>query len=900
MAGTDQIGEITMPLRLLSHGHLLTSIRLALCALLVAAAFPARAVELNKTVEFNIPAQPLATALIRFAQQTNLQVVTSGQNVAGVKSVAISGRLSVAEALKQMLSGTGFTFNTVGEGTVSVVAKSESASADGGAAGENLRLARSEGQSSADAKAEEPASSASTKDQPQEIIVTATKRAERVQDIPMSIAVIGHEDIERRGLAGMEDYLRSIPGVNQIDRGGADNAIVIRGISTAPQSENFSSGTTVASYFDETPITGAAGFASGGIDLRPVDIERIEVLRGPQGTAYGAASLGGTLRIIPVKPKLDGFGARLAVAYSDTSGLGSDNSMIQGVVNLPLVADRFAVRLVGYRYDDSGFYRNIAGVDPQQIAIAESRGLGDFVRGPVRDDVGRMVSTGGRLAASWRATDKLDVSMTFLTQTIEQDGAPLAMVGEFDQSRAPVAPQGRVRNESGDTQDSQIDLANVVVNYDFGWGMLTSAASWLDSGSTYTVGAESIFAALGAPGSSTAPSDYQAKTAEIRVASQLQGRLQFLGGVFYEDVEDAYRATRDWPGTPATNPFVTQPMLTYFGDRKLDHRAIFGEVSYALTDTLTATVGGRYFRYEKDERTLQEGGLLGLVGGVPRVPIGGGIAQLRNNTEGDSSFKANLSYRPTRDALVYASWAQGFRLGRLDAGVPPASCDTNADGLIDGTTITVESTRSVKSDSLENYEIGGKVTLFDRRLAIDAAVYHIDWTGLPILTTPRLFCAYTANAGAATSDGAEFQASLHVAGGLRIDFGGSYTDAELSRPGLGAPEGARLPGSPKVNANLGAQYEFTIAGHPAFVRADSFYTGEFYGNLLETPVTKAGDYIKVDARAGVMIRNLSAELFVRNLTNEDEYTWRGTTAREPFYGYRLRPRTIGVQLGYAF
>jgi len=158
-------------------------------------------------------------------------------------------------------------------------------------------------------------------------------------------------EIERRGAVGMEDYLRSVPGVAQIDNGPRSNAVVIRGISTSPENENASSGTTVATYFGETPITGGGGYGAGGIDVRPVDIERIEVLRGPQGTAYGSASLGGALRIIPNRPQLGAFTGNVSANYSSTSGRGGDNSMLQGTLNLPVVEDKFALRAVGYRFD---------------------------------------------------------------------------------------------------------------------------------------------------------------------------------------------------------------------------------------------------------------------------------------------------------------------------------------------------------------------------------------------------------------------------------------------------------------------------------------------------------------------------------------------------------------------
>ncbi len=855
-----------------------------------------------RVIDLDITAQPLSDALSEFAKQSRMEVVFRSDIGKGLKSAGLRGSFTPEAALEKLLANTGLEYAYLKEGVVAIRPAGSAKGKESASASESgsfgTRVAQSA--SAVNTSATVPGSSAGDRSATraedsgaklEEIVVTATKRGEeRVQDIPMSIAVIGNQEIERRGLIGMEDYLRSIPGVNQIDRGGRDNAIVIRGITTSPEFESGNAGgATVATYFDETPITGATGGGGGAIDVRPVDIARIEVLRGPQGTAFGAASLGGTLRIIPMKPGFDGFSARVAAAYSNTGAAGGDNSMAQGMLNIPIVADELAVRAVGYRYDESGFYRNIAGLDAATIAAAANFGLGDFVRGYVQDDVGRMITTGARLAARWQATEKLDLSASYLTQKIEQDGSPLAQVGKYEQLRIPAALDRRIRGESGEVNDTNIDLLNLVANYELGWGILTSAASWVDGGA---IKMDTALAPV--PFTSITDSNFKSFTAETRLVSQLEGRVQFLAGLFYEDAEDSYPYAAYWAGTSASNPFATNPLYYSGVGRDLDQRAVFGEVSYDLTEKLTATVGGRYFKYRKDERTFVEGAFV-------NVPLGEGPRLLLNSDEGDSSFKANLKYEPSKDSLLYASWAQGFRLGRPSAGAAPLFCDTDGNGIIDGTTVSLESTRTINSDFLDSYEAGAKVALLDRRMTIDMSVDHIKRDGLP-LTVIAGSCGYIANAGAATSDGVEIQGSFFLTKGLRVEFGGGYTKAKLAEdaPGLRAQSGARLPGSPEVSANLAAQYDFHIAGHPAFMRADSFYTGKFYGDLQESLLTSAGDYVKVDARAGIAIRNLSMEIFVRNLTNEDTFTWRGLSNGNSLFGYRLRPRTVGVQLGYSF
>jgi iron complex outermembrane recepter protein len=725
----------------------------------------------------------------------------------------------------------------------------------------------------------------------EEVVITATRRAQRIEEVPISVAVSGRQEIERRGSIGMEDYLRSIPGVNQVDIGTRSNAIVIRGISTSPTFENFTSSATVATYFDETPITGAGGIGAGGIDVRPVDIERIEVLRGPQGTAFGSGSLSGTLRIIPARPDPATLGGRVTASYSGTAGYGSGNSMIQGILNLPIVHDAFALRAVGYRYSQSGFYRNVAGLDQTRIAFADRPGLGaDYVRGFVRDDIGRTVSTGGRFAADWRPTDELSLRASFLTQKIEQDGFPAATIGKYEQALIPVAPQGRVRGEAGDVGDTHIDLLNLVVDYDLPSGTVTSAISHVDSGSDL---ATDLWG-FSFPASSRVPSHFASLTAQTRFVSRLPGPLQLVAGVFYEDVDERDSTSINWPGTPATSPVGTNPMLYQEISRALVQRALFGEVSYELTSRLDASVGGRYSRYRKSEQNLTEGGLF-------RVPIGAGVPLALASGEGTTNFKASLGYELREDARVYASWAEGFRLGRPTVGLPASTCDVDNDGLVDDTRVPIASTRSIRSDSLDNYEIGAKLSFFGRRMLLDLAAYRMEWRGLP--STVTVACSpqvYTANAGAARSDGLEFQSSVLAAAGLTIGFGGAYTDARLTENAadLQAPAGARLPGSPRFTVNLSAQSDFGAGGRRAFVRGDAFYTGRFYGDLTSAASSAAGDYVHVDARAGITFGNLDVEIFVRNLTNEDAFTFKQTLAGFPFFGNRLRPRTVGLQLGY--
>jgi outer membrane receptor protein involved in Fe transport len=224
---------------------------------------------------------------------------------------------------------------------------------------------------------------------------------------------------------------------------------------------------------------------------------------------------------------------------------------------------------------------------------------------------------------------------------------------------------------------------------------------------------------------------------------------------------------------------------------------------------------------------------------------------------------------------------------------------------VDGTSgVTIASTQFIEPDSLDNYELGTKFSLFERRLEITADVYRIEWEGLPFLTRAPSAAEggcgvnYFTNVGSSTSEGVELQANFQATEALRIDVGGSWVDAKLTEdvPAQGYRAGDQLPGAPEYTANLALQYEFGLGQHEAFVRADSIYVGRFYSQFAQTPLTETADYVKVNLTAQVAFNQLGVKLFVDNLTNADEFTIRTT----PGGGFRLRPRTVGLQLDYNF
>lgn len=744
----------------------------------------------------------------------------------------------------------------------------------------------------------------------EEVIVTAQKRSERLLDVPISIEAVTSDEIDRRGLVNSEDYLRGMPAVNQVVT-FVGPSTVIRGIETS-SGGNGLLGSTVATYFGETPTTTSASMTGQTtIDLKLVDIERVEVLRGPQGTAFGSSSLGGAVRTIPVSPNPNELEGKVKTGYSVTSGSGDDNYTVQGALNIPLVEDKLAVRAVGYWFNDHGYIRNVAGSDAAFQAYSATYGVQSFA---VDDDnVGASRVKGGRIAGSIQATKNLKFTLNYITQRGEIDSGwrnqgtdglvteSHATIRGYEQAMWQVAPQHVIRGEKAGMLDTDIDISNATIEYQAGWASVLGTFSHLESGTTNAL----PFDVLGMPFSQKGIGTHKENTGEIRLVTQLSGPLDFLAGIYAEELEDAAIWDYYWFGDLATMPDFwaspsPDPFLGYFATaRKTKQKAAFAEATWEFAPKFALTGGGRAYEYDRTVANSSAG------------PLFGDSDTHMNTDASGTNYRANLSYKPSDTAHIYLGFSQGFRMGLPQQGLAPSVCDRNGDGIVDGTpNVTMESTKVLQADSVDSYELGTKLSLMNRRVMIDGAIFNIYWDGVPFgVNAPPLSeggcgVGYQANAGKAQSRGVELEVNWQLTDAVRVNVGGSYVDAEFREdvPLLATPDikGVRVPGAPRVNGSVGLQYDFSIGGYAAFVRTDSIYVGEFYTTIKPDDATRAGDYVKVDATARVTLNKLSLELFVRNLTNEDAFTFRGPADAGVMYGYPMRPRTIGMNLGYDF
>jgi len=831
---------------------------------------------------YKIAAQPISTALKAFAAQSDLQLIFTEEDVGDARTNGVDGSLPPREALSRMLRGTGLGFEFTANHVVVVrKAGAQRAAQPVGnldpehptAASQSTRLATTDA-----ANGQSDAALSEHGQRLEEVIVSATKRESRLQDTPLSLSVLGSEELERRSLVSATDYLNSVPGVHLDSYGLTENKLVIRGLGLAKAQTP-----TTGAYLGDVPLSDALDFYM--TDVKLVDMARVEVLRGPQGTLYGAGAMGGAVRQIPAAPVLDQLSGKLKLGYASTAHSSDPSYDAVGVFNVPLVDGTLALRTAAYHFKKAGYVDLVS-----TPAMAE---LSASTQVPVelaRDTGGREYS-GLRTTALFVPSDRLDMSLMLGYQKLKENGlSEVAM--NTDEYVYSTLRTGR------EFREQEFKYANLVVNYHLPWATLTSSSSW-----TRTGGADGFSHSRVLPSASHVSDELtkQSWFQELRLATTLDGPMQVVGGGYYENIKrDSWLGiTWESPNLALMQDFwgTQDPhMSDDFMHADLRQLAAFGELSYRLAEPLTLTVGARWFDYARHDSAVSYAG------------VAPGVAPLRSDTgdlpakEDGQVFKVGLDYKPTDQAMLYATWSQGFRLGQtIDSSAYSLFgdvCDANHDGNIDGTNYPYASKVTLKSDSINNYELGGKFTLLDGRLSLNAALYRIDWRDVPVsvsIDVGGLGCRAQFNGGKARSQGLELEAVWRATDQLDVSLSGSLTDTEY-RDDLSHQRGQRLPFSPKYNARLGAQYNFDLLGRKAFVRSDLTYVGNSLTNYNPPNVPMLDAYKNWGARAGVAFERFNLELYGTNLTNEDVLVGVANLNR----GWRMEPRVIGVGVDFNF
>ncbi len=695
----------------------------------------------------------------------------------------------------------------------------------------------------------------------QEVIVTADKREENLRDVPQSVTSISGDALQLLRATSFEDYVTRVPGMNLVSAQAGSNRLVLRGINAGGVSA------TIGTYVDETPYGSVTGLSNGAVlapDLDTFDMQRLEVLRGPQGTLYGASSLGGLLKFVTNAPDPTRLSGRFEV-----SGEGAESSStggsVKGVLNAPF-GDKAAVRASGYFSDQPGF-------------------IDDPKRGAKNVNGARF--SGGRLSFLFHPIDKLTVRVSAVTQDISSHGTSVEdinrvtlapLYGDLTQSRTFAAPNRvgyRIYNLTGD--------------YDLGFASLVSATSYATLRQDNNQDASAVYGALlsGAfkqpLGAAVQQNLRQNKfTQEIRLASRAQ-KFEWLVGAFYTREDNQLH--QNLSAISVANAPQIAPGLSGLAvvslPSKYDEYAAFANGDYHFTDRFDVSLGGRY-SHNKQTESQTTTGLL----------VGGGSVVGGTSSENIFTFAVAPKYKVSDDTTVYARIAKGYRPGGPNALSPLAPA-------------TVP--RTFNSDSIVDYEVGVKSDLFEKSVSVELTAFYIDWSRIQLLAAVNGF-GVNVNGGSAESKGVEGNVTYVPMQGLTLSANGAYTEAHLTADTpaiLGGRNGDRLPYSAPVSGSLNADYGMPLAGDARlFFGASARFTGRRRSDFNPTfGQTSLPAYTSVDLRAGVDWKNYRVEAYVKNLGDERgilSLAGIGSTPNGAVQAGLIRPRTIGVLLSASY
>ncbi len=733
-----------------------------------------------------------------------------------------------------------------------------------------------------------PAFAQQTADEPEaasatavdEIIVTATRRAERLQDVPLSITTLSQEDLNERGIVGIEGLAAETPGV-VLNRASANfNNFTARGIATNGYNANLQS--TVAIYIDELPIS--ANGNSTILDPTLFDVERIEFLRGPQGTLFGAGSLAGALRILTHKPDPTRFEAAALVDIGLT-GADSLRQRYNGMVNIPLIEDELALRIVGFGRHEEGYVDNIG------TGITNSNTL---------------ESLGGRAVLQWEPSDRLTLRFLASREESNPEDASLTnpSLGEYvRRSDRPDLYTGIMRN------------FNFTGEYQFDGARLTSSWTWSKFNQKFHADLGGTFGHLIAFGIEADAYD-DTIVQETRLVSDPGGRIDWVVGGFYferrRDVDFGYRSTPEFLAMRGITGLPDEYYQRLYNHSISREMAGFGQLTYRFSDDLWITGGLRYGK--TDAQGFTEGGynsnyltnaLLDIPGPLTITPILPAEGLVAEDT--GPSYRVSLSWRPTPSVTTYAAVATGFR-------APVVNAYAGAPSLTDPTDLIIPF--GATSDELINYEIGVKGRWLDGRLYANLALYHIDWNDIQVQAN-RVSdqIQFATNIGGAVSRGFEFEIVALPTDRWTFSLNGSINDSEVdtltpaeaavSGAVLGAPlSGPEFQGSFRVNYNFPLFNNAEGNASVAVVHVSSY--PNMFPNVPGQPWATSptydhtDEYTVVNATIAAAFRNYTIGAYVENLFDDSSVAYVHPEGFVDSLYARVRPRTVGIRVGYEF
>ena len=732
----------------------------------------------------------------------------------------------------------------------------------------------------------------------EEIVVTATRREESLQDIAISVTALTEFQLERQGIDNFIDFANKIPTLGYNNSGGPTfQTLSIRGVGTASggQASN-GSPVTVSVYIDDTPVTAPFSRNSAAQPL-VFDMQQIEVSRGPQGTLFGASTMGGAIRYITNKPDPSAFSAGVTGDVFTISD-GDYGGGFNAVANVPLVEDQLAVRGVIWYRDDAGY------IDRLPLSALENLPDSDLVdplranRALLDTDVNAQTTQGGRFQLRWNATDKLQLTGMVNFQDIDLDTVTESRtsLGDFLDAGNSDSPQTTEYTQY--TFNVEWDLLDGVT--------LISNTSYMEREVVESGDLSDFFASVLGVDRPTLIANTQddmvndrvnpmeLTVQEIRLQSNNDSPLQWLLGFWYLDQDGgedqnilgqsaiAYgKSIGVFPEDAPTFGFAENSVT------EEQQRAVYANLSYAFSDAFSISAGLRATDDEKFENFVFDGALFGT-------------ANILQEGEFDTEYTPRIEaiWNLSADRMVYATAASGFRTGRLQAPILEGPC---ADDLID---IGIDPAASgvVEGDSLWSYEIGAKTAWSGNRYTVNFAAYYIDWTDIQQSINLPCGSGFVTNAGDVEVQGFEIETVANPIDSVQLSFSVGHADAEVVSLGNfdvpGLSEGATVPEIPEWTVNLGGQYSFPIRGDMrGYVRGDASYRSAVFQDFEQTPELERPSYWLGSARLGVETDNWDAALYVDNLFDElivNTIASFGDVIRP------ARPRTWGLRVSHLF
>jgi iron complex outermembrane receptor protein len=791
----------------------------------------ALAQDANKTIHFDIPAEDLGTALNQVAQQSQQEIVFNADLARGKRAPDLRGDFTPHQALERLLAGTGLVARTRSDGSIVVEAGDKQSA---------LGL--------------------------EEIVVTAEKRQEDVREISGSVTAYTGRQLEILGAQSLQDYLTMTPGVEFNGDIPGESRAVIRGVSTTTE---FDQGQGTVGYFiNDVPLTEPYSVVAIP-DIDAFDVDNVTVLRGPQGTLFGSASLGGSINYQAAKPDLTEYQLHVQGTGEGVSGggLGGSGKLM---VNVPVVSDVFAIRAVYVYREDPGYIKNVGtGVENANTT---------WVRG-------------GRIEATLQPTSSTTINYLFLDQS--EDTADIGY--QLPYSVGTLEKSTRFPEYANFTTL----IHNLRLDQDLGFGVLTATATFHEKNQYADIDATTYFGPV-LPGIDPihllTDAYSRGTTYEVRLASNPGGRFEYLVGAMHDSTNEwfdeyfqAANATKtveaDWSpvlgagigAAGAPNNVFYYALLPFHGQET----AGFGEATYHFNNQWKVTLGGRLFE-TKSQDTSTYGGFFNILDGY-------GLTSYLAGSQKESGFtpKASITWTPNADFMAYALASEGFRFGgpNLNPSTP---------------LYTIPPT--FRSDSLWNYEAGIRSSWFDRRFIVDTSVFYIDWSNIQLLLATPTNLGYAVNAGRATNYGLEGTTTWRITHDLSLKTNLTYLQATLDssyNPGSGQPiipKGSELPGTAHWQVSNILSYDLEdLPGKPLFIVTQRYASDRAENFTGGTPL---GSYSLFDARTSFRLPdNLTLSAFVDNVGNSHAISSASVGALGVTQ-YLFRPRTFGLTFDY--